>query len=165
TRVAQRYVIAAPVGGLMLRSTLKVGDSVDEGAVLALIYAAPESNREAQIGQSRLSAAYARRSEAAARVAELQGRLSQSERELSRTRKLASSGAIPSAELEDQELAFKSAQEQLIAGKATLAATNAEAAAARDSIVGNSPERSKSGAFQVLAPVSGKVLQLIEENE
>lgn len=165
TRVVERYVVSAPVAGLMLRSDLKVGDEVEQGAVLALIYPAPESSREAQIGQSRLSAAYARRGEAAARVNEIQGRLAQVERELARTRKLAASGAIPSAELEDQELTFKSAQEQLLASKATLSATNAEAAAARAAIIGDSPAKSEEGAFKVLAPASGKVLHLFEENE
>ena len=68
TRVRDRYVVAAPVSGRLARMTVKEGDHVSEGDLLARVYSTPEDPREVATRRGQLAAAEARQSEAATLV-------------------------------------------------------------------------------------------------
>lgn len=164
TRVRERYVVSAPVSGLLTRIALDEGDAVAEGALLARIYPAPENTADTKIARAQISSAQARRSEAAARVDEIQARVAQLERDVERSRTLLESAAISQTAFEDAELAVAAARQQLEAARASIRAADADVDAARAALAGVSPDLSGSDAVDLHAPIGGRVLRVLEKS-
>ncbi|RIL03487.1 MAG: hypothetical protein DCC71_15040, partial [Proteobacteria bacterium] len=66
TRVRQRYTVAAPTTGRLLRIELDEGDAVEAGAMVARIEPAPLDPRDLAAARARLEAAQATQSASAA---------------------------------------------------------------------------------------------------
>jgi HlyD family secretion protein len=107
-RVKNRYVISAPMAAELVRPTLKVGDSVRAGDVVArLTPLAPNmiDERNRQVLQQRVGRDDAARMAAAAQLQRLQTTLTQTELEAQRAQKLASDNFIAAAALDQAVLA------------------------------------------------------------
>lgn len=165
TRLRDRHVVAAPVGGLLARIELEEGSTVAAGDVIAHIYPAPESEREVNVARARVAAASARRRGTQAQVEELQARLAQQEQDLERHRRLVSSGAMAPTQIQGDALAVSTLREQIRSARAASRAASADVTAARRAIVGEDPRGEGAEAVEVRAPTAGTILRVIERSE
>ena len=163
TLLREDYPIAMPVNGRIGRIDLEVGDRVRKGETLVSIDVIPTQQeiraRDAGVQQSQLRQAVtadtsvelaelaqarrrvqsvlAERSRIQPAVVAAEQALKNARKELSRVRNLVSSGALPSRDLEEAELAVEQAGSSLVARKAegdVLEARLAEAQAAVSSV-------------------------------
>lgn len=170
TRVRERYTVTAPLAGRVARLTLKAGDAVERGAVVAVMYpAAPplidaraERELEERVGAAEAALARSRSNVEHARAALIQNRA-----DAQRTQKLAAQGFVAPAQLERDEL------------KVTLSAREAEAADFERHAAEHQLElaraaltRSRQGwqsgkgeRLDIRSPVGGSVLRIAQESE
>jgi HlyD family secretion protein len=163
-RLKNRYVITAPAQAELVRPTLKVGDSVRAGDVVAvLVPAAPQmiDARTRAVLQQRMGSADAARRAAAAQVQRAQTALAQATLEAERASKLAQDNFISVAARDQAALARQAAQQALAAavaeqGMADFSLAEARAALSRTEPAGGSPR----GRWELKSPVDGQVLKL-----
>jgi HlyD family secretion protein len=173
TRVRDRFVVAAPVAGHLDRITLKAGDAVDRGSIVARLHPLPLDPRAQAEAKARLEAAEAAEREADARVAQARATLEQATRSARRARQLARPGTISAEELELAELAETTRQKELEAAlfAATVAEHNVEAARATLLAPGGGGEAvstcddATGPCIALHAPVRGRVLRVLEGSE
>src|SRR5687768_11028160 len=128
TRVRDRFVVSAPVGGRVLRIELEPGDRVERGDIVARVDAGPaplldaRAREEAQaaVNSARAALGGARADEQRAHAA-----LAQAEHELARAQRLTTGGALSAQERDARETEVRLARET-----AATAAYAVEAAAA-----------------------------------
>ncbi|HEU0012692.1 MAG TPA: efflux RND transporter periplasmic adaptor subunit [Longimicrobium sp.] len=166
TRLRDRYVIAAPVAGRLLRVELEAGDAVEPGQVVARIAAPPLDARTAEQGRARVAAAQAGEREAGAAVARLRAELAQARRDLRRLRALEQAGAV-SAQRAEQAATDVEARARLVSGaEAHARAAAAEVRAARAALSDADPARLAAATVTpVRSPVRGRVLRVAQESE
>ena len=164
-RLKSRYVITAPTPAELLRPTLKVGDSVRAGEVVAtLMPVAPQmiDVRTRTVLQQRVGSADAARRAAAAQVQRAQTALAQATLEAERAAKLAQDNFISVAARDQAELARQAAQQALTAamaeqGMADFALAEARAALSRAEPAAGGDAK---GRWELKSPVDGQVLKL-----
>lgn len=160
TRVRDRYVVAAPVSGALARISLKAGDSVTAGQVVASLSPAPLDPRASEQAAARLDAAMDACRVAEAQVTAARAALAQARRSLLRADSLAISGLIAPEEREQAQLAVTSREQDLVVAEAR------SDAAEHDVTVARAAYRGASGPPRVVhAPVGGRVLRVVEESE
>ncbi len=168
TRVRERYVISATVGGRLGRVSLLEGDRISQGTIIARIDPLPLlsaiAQDEARIGeiearragvgtlrpksaaiaqaQARETSALADQQAARAKLQEARAQLDQALRDRERARKLYSQGGISRADLENSELSASIRQSEFNA-----AILEAESAGARAA-------EAKGGLAEVVAKVN-----------
>jgi HlyD family secretion protein len=166
TRVHDRYVIAAPVAGRLLRVELEEGDAVAAGDVVARIASAPLDTRTLEGGRARVAAAEAAAREAAAGIAQLRAGLAQARRDAGRLRTLARAGALSEREAELAETDVAVRARAMSAAEARLSAAQAEVRAVRAAVTDADPGRMADGTVTLVrAPVAGRVLRVAQESE
>ncbi len=167
TRLADRYRIAAPVAGRLLRIALREGDAVRAGQPVARIVPNPLDPRTLEAARARIAAAEAALRQSTARADQAREATEQAERELPRRRTLAAAGAISRESLEQLELATAARRHDQESARAVREAAAADVRAARaallDASVGVGP--AAAGLVEVRAPVSGRVLRIAEASE
>ena len=176
TRLADRYVVSAPLAGTLARITLKEGDAVAAGAPLAVLNAvlpAMQDERTRRELQARVEAAQDNVSRATSRTARAQVSLDQAHNEVRRSEQLVKQGFIAPIKVETDRLTTLGAQrevdgavaERRMAGheleqsQAALGAVQPSGGAA-----GASAANSASG-FTVRAPSAGRVLRVLQGSE
>lgn len=168
-RLKQRYVIAAPTQAELLRPTLKVGDAVQAGDVVAtLAPAAPQmiDARTRVVLQQRVGSADAMRRAAAAQLQRLQTAQAQAALEAERAEKLAQDQFIAPSARDQTALALRSAQQALEAGRAEVRAAEFALAEARAAMAQSEPATGArtAGLWQLRSPVSGQVIKLHQDS-
>ncbi len=161
-RIRERYEVAAPVTGKLLRVEVHAGDSVDAGAALVRIKPAPlDPKQEAQLtGRLRSAEQAAREAEALVRGARDSARRAHLEAE--RIRKLAAQSILSRDALEAAVTA------ESVAARAQDAARFRAEATAFDVTVARAALGQLDGDTDevvVRAPVRGRVLQVLRESE
>ena len=170
TRVRDRYIISAPVGGHLRRTDLKVGDPVGAGQQILWLDPLPspvlDSRSRAEI-QARIGAA-----EAAVETAREQAELAETElkfqeTELARVRQLVSGGTIPREQLDQAETAEQKAAAALRSARFQVEVSRHELEASRAALRYSAAQENSSPAETVIlrAPVAGRILKVIQENE
>lgn len=169
TRLRDRYVISAPLAGLLSRINLREGDAVGANAVVAtLTPALPTMTDERTLREQQLrveiSEAQVQRVNAhveSARVA-----LLQASNERRRSEELARQGFVSPTKLETDRLTALAAQSALDAAQQErhVAAHEVEQARAAMAAVRGSPA-SANRAFAVRAPTAGRVLRIAQPSE
>ncbi len=174
TRVRDRYVVSAPVSGLVPRIALKAGDPVERGQVLTVVEPAvppllDARSREEQL--ARIRAAEATRDRAQARAALAETALRYAERELARRRPLAAEGLIPATELDAAEVEAASRGRELEAARSEARTARFDLERERASLAWAGAAGAKAGAaapargrVQVRSPVGGRVLRVVQES-
>jgi len=169
TRVRERYVVAAPLAGVSTRVRLKPGDRVDTGSVIASILPTPaalldpRSRREAE---ERLGAAEATRERTQAAVERTRAQFDQAKADLERTRVLAQRGAATTQALERAELVLRVADRDARAAEFQDHATEHEIEQIKAVLARyDRPDQEQGGRWDVVAPVSGVVLNVVQESE
>lgn len=191
TRIRDKFLMTAPIAGVISRIEMEPGDRVRRGDVFATIHperpplldARTRAERRAGVEAARaaVSAARAEEQRAAAVLANAQS-------ELRRVRPLNKAGAIADAELDTYETQAKSAEEAHRAALAAVAQAASELEAARAALLDDaapvgglgtnggrggdstaatgSRTRARSGrAVSLRIPVDGVVLRRLRESE
>jgi HlyD family secretion protein len=167
TRVRDRFVVAAPVTGRVLRIELEPGDRVARGDVVArlqpesppLLDARMRAEANAAVDNTQASLGHARAEEQRARAA-----LAQAQRDLARTRRLTAAGVMTTQDLEAREADALVAEEAVNAAAFAVRAASAEVERAQ-ARVGTSVSARGGGAVVVKSPADGVVLQRLRESE
>ncbi len=168
TRVRERYVVSAPLMGKLQRINLKAGDPIQANQVIAAIVpSAPAllDVRSAAELKARADAAQAHQAAAATTVARAQAALDKSRTDLTRAKALAAIRSISLAQLEDAELAVKLNGKELEASQYGAIAAQHDVATARAALMQSSNSAAAGKAWQIISPVTGKVLKVNQESE
>lgn len=170
TRVRERYVVSAPVAGKLQRIALKAGDEVKPGMPLGVIEPAAPALLDARTERelsARLGAAEASQARADASVARAQASLEKSRADLARSRALASRAFISPAQLEQAELAAQLAIRDLEVARHAARAAGFDTAAARAAVLllHSNGGNAQGWQWMLRAPVAGRVLRVMQENE
>jgi HlyD family secretion protein len=166
TRVKDRYLVSAPLGGSVVRIALKPGDSVARGAIVARIVptAAPLLDPRARAeSQARVAAARAALSQAGTTVERARAAYELATRDADRQRMLARNGATALQLVEQAETAERIRREELTSSEFGLRVAASELRLAQAALARiAAPGREE---FPVRAPVGGQVLRLFQESE
>lgn len=163
-RLQQRYLVTAPTAAQLQRPTLKVGDVVKAGDVVAVLApAAPGmiDTRTRGVLQERVGSADAARAAAGANVRRAQTALAQATLEAERSAQLARDKFIAPSALDQSRLARDAAAQALKAAQAEQAAAAHAAGEARAALGRAEPSgNATQGLWSLKSPVNGRVIQL-----
>lgn len=165
-RVHDRYVVAAPVSGRMVRIGLHDGDPVKPGQTIAVLEPAPLDPRSRQEALARVAAAEALVREAAQHVRQSAAERAQAAREAARMQALAREEFVADEMAEKARTALLSAEAAVAAATARETAARFELNAARAALLaipgadGRTPRQ-----VTIAAPVAGHVLRVLEQSE
>ena len=169
TRIRERYIVAAPLSGRLVRVRLKAGDQVAADDVIAAIAPSPaplldpRSRREAE---ERLGAAEATIERTRAGIERSHAQSDQASNDLARTRTLVERGAATVQALERAELAVRVADRDLRAAEFLNHAAEHELAQAKAMLAQYSDgSKAPPEIWNISAPVSGLVLKVDQESE
>jgi HlyD family secretion protein len=162
TRARDRYVIAAPVAGRLLRIDLHEGDPVRAGQAVAQMAPTPLAASERENTAARLRAAQAQAVEAGELAARAKVALAQARSERRRLEQLVTQRFVSDQALEQARLAEAARQRDVDAALARVRAAEADAAAVRALLM---PERGQATLLALVAPVDGRVLRVHEKSE
>jgi len=170
TRLRDRYAVSAPLAGRLTRIALREGDAVRAGDVVARILPALPAlldERGLREQQARVEAAQAGVQRAGVRAERSRVVLEQARGDLRRSEDLARQGFVAAARLEADRLALDAAQKDAQAAVLEQQAARADLAQARAALdVVRRPEAPGAGrAFEVRAPVAGRVLRVAQTSE
>jgi HlyD family secretion protein len=166
TSARDRYTVAAPTAGRLDRVTLRAGDPVARGQVLAVVHLAPLDAREREAAEGRLRVAEALRREAAENLEGAKADAAQAARDRERAEKLHQKGYSALQELEQSKNAEIAAIKGAEAARFRVEATASEVAVARAALLAGEGGAGEDRRRVVLrAPVDGRVLRVLEQSE
>ncbi len=169
TRIRHRYVVAAPIAGMLERIALRAGDRLEAGkTVLATIqptpagFLDPRSQAEAE---ARVQMAEAAQRQRQAQLERAQAALEMAEKEKTRVTRLQKDGAVSLRELDQAANLVEVLMREVRAAEFALEVSVFEIAQARAAArqAGTLTDET-SEPITLLAPVSGFVLNVLEES-
>jgi HlyD family secretion protein len=168
-RIREVFTISATIGGKLRRIDLHAGDPVlaQETVVASIGPAAPAllDSRARRVAEAARSAAQSAVDLAEAQVAQAVAALEFMTSEADRSRALFEKAAVPKRLLDAAVLEQKTAQAALESAKANLAVRIRELESAEAFLGTGSPSGPESCCVDIIAPVSGRVLRVLTENE
>jgi len=172
TRVRERYVVSAPLHGMLLRIDLEEGDRIDRGALLAAIVpTAPpllDVRSREELAQ-RVAAAEAALKSAEARLARARVALEEGRTELERAERLSTEGVISRREHERTSFLLETRAQEVTAAEfeREVAEHELEMARAARRQLREEVRAPGSGAepWEIRSPVPGRVLRVLQESE
>jgi len=170
TRLADRYVVSAPLAGRLARITLREGDAVAAGAVVATLTPALPGmldERTLRELQARVEGAEASILRASTRIERAKVALEQARNEVRRSEQLSQQGFIAPTKLENDRLSVLANQKEVESATADrhVATHDLEQARAALSVVRHPAGGAAKPGFAVNAPVAGRVLRLLQTSE
>jgi HlyD family secretion protein len=162
TRAIDRYGVAAPVAGRLLRVMLREGDPVKAGEAVAEIAPLPISAADRDMLEAKLESARALKLESDERVRRAETDAAQAGRERVRVADLVSKKFMSDQALEQAEVAVLTKAADLKAARARAVAAAADVEAARAALTA---VRDKAPTVRVASPVNGSVLRIVEKSE
>lgn len=171
TRVKEVYVVSAPIAGRLGRIDFHVGDAVRAGeTVLAEIRPAQPAFldvRSAAQAEARVRAAEAEKKLADAELEMARAELDFAKSELARAEVLAARKNVSARALELAGVEVRRKTAQVETYRARIAAADFELQSARAALMqpGNPDDRAGECCVSVIAPASGRILRLIQEDE
>ncbi len=168
TRIRSRYLVSAPVVGNMARITLRPGDSVEVGDVLVQISpVAPglldQRTRSEAVARAAMSDANLQRSRVTVKRSEVA--LSFARDEATRHRALHAGNGASKQSLDQSEFQLRAAEEDYAAAQFGERVASNELAMARAAIASMSDTSRAPAALTLKAPISGRVLRVLQESE
>jgi HlyD family secretion protein len=163
TRARDRFTVAAPISGRMLRIELEQGDLVRKEQVVAQIQPLPLNQQQREEVLAQVEAAEATKRQADARVERALEDYQQAERELKRSEQLEK--IITKEELEQARNKEVTSTKELEAAKFGAQAAASEVKVARAGLVGIEGGSPQPMVISIHSPVSGCVLQVVEKSE
>jgi HlyD family secretion protein len=169
TRLRERYVVSAPLAGLLSRIGLREGDAVQAHAVVATLAPALSPMLDARTLQEqrvRVEIAAAQVQRAAARTERARVALLQAGNDVRRSVQLAAEGFVAPTRLEADRLAALAAQKEFDAAREEAHVAGHEVEQARAALAAvQQPDRSAARAFALRAPIAGRVLRVLQPSE
>jgi HlyD family secretion protein len=169
TRVRDRYVVATPVGGQLRRITLKRGDTVARGQVIAQIDPlplAPLDPRQKAEAIARVNAAEDAKREVDRMIERSKAIYDQARRDCERCEVLARSGDISRQELEKAQTAVTTSFREYEAARSRAESVAHEVEVASAALLSATQRQRPAGAaVKVQSPTGGRVLRVVEESE
>jgi HlyD family secretion protein len=166
TRLRDRYVVAAPLAGVLTRVSLREGDAVEAGAVVATLQPVlPPLHDERTLRELRARAATARAEADRARVQVSATEVAQARARNDRLRseELARGGFVSPHKLESDRLAEQAALKELessIEGRKVAEHAVEQALAALSAV-----QRAPGASVALRAPVAGRVMRVAQTSE
>lgn len=164
TRAHDRFSVAAPIPGRLMRVEFEEGDLVGQNQVVALIDPLPLSQREREEVLARVEAAEAAKRQADARVGHARADYELARRDRHRAEGLARDGVISTQALEQAHNAELTGAEELEAARYSARVAESEVKVARAGLVSLQPGNG-GRIVQIRSPVSGRVLRIQEKSE
>jgi HlyD family secretion protein len=165
TRAHDRFVVAAPIAGRLMRVELEEGDTISENAVVARLEPLPLNQQQREEVLARIEAAEATKRQADARLAHAREDYEQSRRDLTRAETLAKQGVLSTQMLEQARNAEITSREELEAAKFSAMAAASEVKVARAGLVGMDAGNTVRKIISLRSPVAGRVLHIVEKSE
>lgn len=171
TRIKDRYVVSAPLGGWMRRLPWKAGDKVEAGkSLLAVIEPGDPALLDVRTvaqSEARVKGAEAAKAQAAANLSRAQASRDLAQSDLARFKPLAQEGAISQQQFEAAQERARSADESAKAAQyaeqiAVFELEQAKAALLR--VRPGAPNAANAGSFNIHSPISGRVLRVLQES-
>lgn len=167
-RLLNRYSVTAPTAAQLQRPTLRVGDAVQAGDVVAVLAPSAPAMIDARtrtVLQERVGSASAALAAAASNVKRLQAALAQAVLEAERAQQLAKDNFIAPSALDQARLSRDAAQQALQAGVAQQGSAQHALGEARAALQRAQPSGAAvQGLWPLTSPVTGRVLKLYKEN-
>lgn len=171
TRLKDVYVVSAPVAGRVRRIDIEAGDQVTAGdTVLALFE--PSDPAMLDVRSRTEAEAFVKSADAAVGLAQAeqsraQAQLDFANAELKRAEPLAERGTISQATLDQRQLSVRTARAQLAQATANLRKIRADLESARATLITarDGEDVSEGDLIPVRAPISGRVLRVLQESE
>ena len=170
SRVRENYLVSAPIAGRLLRIEREPGDVVIAGdTVVATMEPADpvflDVRSEAQ-AQAQIGASEAARELANAQLSRKEAELEFAGRELGRAQELAGRENISQRTLDQRELDVKTLKAEVATGRSNLQKAESELMLARAALIRPTEgvEGGEACCVQVVSPVSGRVLRLLQES-
>jgi HlyD family secretion protein len=167
TRLRDRYVVSAPLAGLMGRIALREGDAVQAGTPVATLMPALSpmlDERTLREQRVRVEIAEANVQRVEARIERARVALLQARNEVQRSEQLARQGFVAATKLETDRLAEEAAQKEVDAAVQEHHVAGHEVEQARAAVAAVQ-RGSGARAFVLRAPVSGRVLRVAQTSE
>jgi HlyD family secretion protein len=164
TRVRDRFEIAAPAAGHLERISLRPGDPVARGQVVARIVgpaAAPLDPRARGELEARLVAARAAEARASSSLDQARVASEQATRDLERSLTLGKALVIPASDVEAARALERTRHEEVHMAEAALQQASAEVAVAKAAL---GREGSQGRPVEVRSPVAGAILRVARES-
>jgi HlyD family secretion protein len=165
TRAHDRFVIASPIPGRMLRIELEEGDSVRENQVVAMIEPLPLNQQQREEVLGRIGTAEAAKRQADARAEHAREDYEQSRRDRERAEQLGREKVISAQALEQARNAEITSAEEMQAARFNALAAASEVKVARAGLVGIGNSTAGRKVISLHAPVAGRVLRVVEKSE
>jgi len=165
TRAHDRFTVAAPIPGRMLRVGLEEGDAVRENQIVAVIEPLPLNQQQREEVLGRVAAAEAAKREADARAEHAREDFEQSQRDRKRAERLGHEKVISAQALEQSRNAEVTSGEELQAARFNAMAARFAVEVARAGLVGISGGDSGHKVISLHSPVAGRVLRVVEKSE
>ncbi len=166
TRSHDRFVVAAPVAGRVLRVNLHEGDAVVAGQPVAELTPAPLGERETRELEARLASARALQREAQDHLRHAEQDLALAGRERARLQGLAERTLVAEQVLDQARTAEATAGDELSAARNRVEAAAADVEAVRASLITSQSGRSgRPPVLLIRAPVAGRILRVPEKSD
>jgi HlyD family secretion protein len=168
TRLPDQYLVSAPLAGRVSRITLREGDAVAAGAVVAQLHPAPapllDARSRSQL-QARLAGARAQVDAATAAAGRADIALRRALHDYQRTEQLGKAGFVAASRLENEQLAVDAAQRERDSATAQRQIALHEVEQARAALEAGGNPGSDGTVVPLRAPVAGRVLRVIQASE
>lgn len=168
TRLRDYYRVYAPLAGRLDRITLREGNSVEVGTVVASlkpVLAPMQDQRTLREQQVRVELAQAQAMRADARVEGTQVLLQRARNDLQRSEQLARQGFVAASRLEAERLAALSAQKELAAAIEERHIASHEVGLARAALLALTGSDREARSFPLRSPIAGRVLRVAQVSE
>lgn len=171
TRLADRYVVSAPLAGRLARIGLREGDAVAAEALLATltpVLPSMQDERTLRELRARVESADDNVQRAGSRHERAKVALAQAQNDARRTEELATQGFIAATKLDSDRLATLGAQrevESALAEQRIAAHDLEQARAALGAVRPGAAAAATQRTFAVRAPAAGRVLRVLQASE
>jgi HlyD family secretion protein len=169
TRIADRYIVSAPLAGRVARIALREGDVVQAGAAVATmtpVLSPLLDERSTREASARVEGAQAQLARAAVRIERASVGVEQARIELRRSGQLAQDGFIAPTKLDSDRLALQAASKEHDAAVQERHIAEHDLEQARAALMAmRQPASTASKGFAVRSPVAGQVLRVVQKSE
>lgn len=169
TRLRERYVVSAPLAGLLTRISLREGDVVDANAAVATLQPVLSpmlDERTLREQQLQVGIAQAQVQRAVARMGSARVALQQARNEVRRSEQLAGQGFISPNKFDSDRLGVQAAQQELDAATEDRHMADHAVEQARAALVAvRAPDKEGARGFVLRSPVAGRVMRVVQSSE